>query len=78
MYVGPPWEMRNITSMHGFQQLEYDQWENEYVMINFTSDGFTWDDGRGFRIEYYIGNISTSCNDGSFLYQLICCHYCEK
>ena len=53
--MGAPWKMNNITSIPDFQQLTYEQWENEYVMINFTSDGSY--SQRGFRIEYYTGTF---------------------
>ena len=55
-----PWEIKNITSIHDYPQLTYEQWANEYVMINFTSDNII--NQRGFRIEYYTGTISTEYN----------------
>ena len=54
LQVGTPWMMSTVSNIYDFYQQNYDEID-DFVMINFTSDGSV--NKRGFRIEYYLGNV---------------------
>ena len=46
--------MSTVSNIYDFYQQNYDEIDG-IVMIKFTSDGSV--NKRGFRIEYYLGNV---------------------
>ena len=52
--VGTSWAMSFVSSLNDSYQETYDSWD-QYVFINFTSDGSI--NFKGFKIEYIAGTV---------------------
>ena len=52
--VGTSWAMSFVSSRNDSYQETYDSWD-QYVFINFTSDGSI--NFKGFKIEYIAGTV---------------------
>ena len=58
--------MNNVTTLNDYYQQTYND-SDEYVMVNFTSDYAL--NKRGFRIEYYTGNMHVLSNNITLNFQ---------
>ena len=56
--------MSNVSNIYDSYQQNYDEIDG-YAMIKFTSDGSV--NKRGFRIEYYLGNVVIASLDRSVI-----------
>ena len=56
--------MSNVSNIYDSYQQNYDEIDG-YAMIKFTSDGSV--NKRGFRIEYYLGNVVIASLDRSVM-----------
>ena len=66
--VGTSWAMSFVSSLNDSYRETYDSWD-QYVFINFTSDGSV--NYKGFKIEYTAGTVLVSyiCRNIFFSYE---------